>query len=183
MKSEVQERAARIKLLLMDCDGVLTDGRIWLFADGEEQKGFHTRDGLGIELLHRAGLRSGIISRRTSSAVETRARTLGMSFVIQGHENKVKAFADVLAQAGVANAEVAYIGDDLNDIPLMLQSGLGVAVADAALETRERAHYVTEALGGFGAVREVIELILKSQDRWDDLIKDFIKPRIISFPS
>src|SRR3954471_14505144 len=122
MISEVEQRAARIKLLLMDCDGVLTDGRIWLFDDGEEQKGFHTRDGLGINLLHRAGLRSGIISGRTSSAVETRARTLGMSYVVQGHENKVHAFADVLAQANVANAEVAYIGDDLNDIPLMMQS-------------------------------------------------------------
>ena len=178
MNSEVQERAARIKLLLMDCDGVLTDGRIWLFEDGEEQKGFHTRDGLGIDLLHRAGLRSGIISGRTSSAVETRARTLGMSFVIQGHEDKIQAFADVLSQAAIINAEVAYIGDDLNDIPLLLQSGLGVAVADAALETRERAHYVTKALGGFGAVREVIELILKSQGRWDDLIKSFIQPPI-----
>ena len=173
MKADVQERAARIKLLLMDCDGVLTDGRIWLFENGEEQKGFHTRDGLGIDLLHRAGLRSGIISGRTSRAVETRARTLGMSFVIQGHENKVKAFADVLAQANVETAEVAYIGDDLNDIPLIVQSGLGVAVADAAAETRERAHYVTKALGGFGAVREVVELILKSQGRWDELIKVF----------
>lgn len=173
MNSEVQERAARIKLLLMDCDGVLTDGRIWIFENGEEQKGFHTRDGLGIDLWHRAGLRSGIISGRRSSAVDTRARTLGMSFVVQGHENKVQAFADVLEQAGVANAEVAYIGDDLNDIPLMLQSGLGIAVADAALETREHAHYVTKARGGFGAVREAIELILKSQGRWDDLIKAF----------
>lgn len=171
MKSDVQERAARIKLLLMDCDGVLTDGRIWIFENGEEQKGFHTRDGLGIDLWHRAGLRSGIISGRTSSAVETRARTLGMSFIIQGHENKIKAFAETLAQAGVTNDEVAYIGDDLNDIPLMMQSALGVAVADAALETRERAHYVTQAPGGFGAVREVIELILKSQGRWDELIK------------
>ena len=170
---QVQQRAARIKLLLMDCDGVLTDGRIWLFENGEEQKGFHTRDGLGIDLLHRAGLRSGIISGRTSSAVETRARTLGMSFVVQGHENKIQAFADTLAQAAVAPAEVAYIGDDLNDIPLILQSGLGVAGADAALETRERAHYVTKALGGFGAVRGVIEVILKSQGRWDDLIKSF----------
>jgi 3-deoxy-D-manno-octulosonate 8-phosphate phosphatase (KDO 8-P phosphatase) len=177
MNTDVNERAARIKLLLMDCDGVLTEGRIWLFENGEEQKGFHTRDGLGIDLLHRAGLRSGIISGRTSRAVETRARTLGMSFLVQGHENKVHAFAGILAQAGVANAEVAYIGDDLNDIPLLVQSGLGVAVADAALETRERAHYVTQALGGFGAVREVIELILKSQGRWDDLIKGFIQPR------
>jgi len=174
MKADVHERAARIKLLLMDCDGVLTDGRIWLFENGEEQKGFHTRDGLGIDLLHRAGLRSGIISGRTSKAVETRARTLGMSFVVQGHENKVQAFTGVLAQAGVSNAEVAYIGDDLNDIPLMVRSGLGVAVADAALETREHAHYVTKAPGGFGAVREVIELLLKSQGRWDDLIKKYL---------
>lgn len=178
MNSDVQERTARIKLLLMDCDGVLTDGRIWIFENGEEQKGFHTRDGLGIDLWHRAGLRSGIISGRTSSAVESRARTLGMSFIVQGHENKVKAFADTLAQAGVTNAEVAYIGDDLNDVPLMMQSGLGVAVADAALETRERAHYVTKALGGFGAVREVVELILRSQGRWDALIKGYIQPQI-----
>jgi len=177
MNADVQERAARIKLLLMDCDGVLTDGRIWLFENGEEQKGFHTRDGLGIDLLHRAGLRSGIISGRTSSAVETRARTLGMSFLVQGHEDKVLAFNDVLAQAGVTNAEVSYIGDDLNDIPLLLQSGLGVAVADATFETRQRAHYVTEAPGGFGAVREVIELILKSQGRWDELINGYISAR------
>ena len=178
MNAEVQERAARIKLLLMDCDGVLTDGRIWLFENGEEQKGFHTRDGLGIDLWHRAGLRSGIISGRTSSAVETRARTLGMSFLVQGHENKIKAFAETLGEAHVSNAEVAYIGDDLNDIPLMMQSGLGVAVADAAFETRERAHYVTTAPGGFGAVREVIELILKSQGRWDELIKAYMQTRI-----
>jgi 3-deoxy-D-manno-octulosonate 8-phosphate phosphatase (KDO 8-P phosphatase) len=173
MNSELQERAARIKLLLMDCDGVLTDGRIWLFENGEEQKGFHTRDGLGIDLWHRAGFRSGIISGRTSIAVETRARTLGMSFVVQGHENKVRAFAETLAQAGVTNAEVAYIGDDLNDVPLMMQAGLGVAVADAAFETRERAHYLTKAAGGFGAVREVVELILKSQGRWDELIRKY----------
>src|SRR6185436_11167966 len=144
------------------------------FENGEEQKGFHTRDGLGIDLFHRAGLRSGIISGRTSTAVQKRAQGLGMSYVIQGCEDKRKAFAETLEQAGVENLEVAYIGDDLNDIPLMLQSGLGVAVADAALETREHAHYITQAPGGFGAVREVIELILKSQGRWDDLIKRYI---------
>jgi len=173
MTSEVQKRAARIKLLLMDCDGVLTDGRVWLFENGEEQKGFHTRDGLGIDLFHRAGLRSGIISGRTSAAVQQRAAGLGMSYVIQGCEDKRKAFAETLEQAGVEKLEVAYIGDDLNDIPLILQSGLGVAVADAAPETREHAHYVTTASGGFGAVREVIELILKSQGRWDDLIANY----------
>ena len=178
MTSEVQKRAARIKLLLMDCDGVLTDGRVWLFENGEEQKGFHTRDGLGIDLLHRAGLRSGIISGRTSTAVQQRAQGLGMAFVIQGCEDKQKAFADILDEAGVENLEVAYIGDDLNDIPLMLQSGLGVAVADAAFEALERAHYVTRAPGGFGAVREVVELILKAQGRWDALIANYIQPRI-----
>ena len=172
--SEVQQRAARIKLLLMDCDGVLTDGRIWIFENGEEQKGFHTRDGLGIDLLHRAGLKSGIISGRVSSAVERRAQGLGIAFVVQGCEDKLGAFGETLAQAGVTPAEVAYVGDDLNDIPLMLKSGLAVAVADAAPETRERAHYVTTAGGGFGAIREIVELILKAQGRWDVLIASYV---------
>jgi 3-deoxy-D-manno-octulosonate 8-phosphate phosphatase (KDO 8-P phosphatase) len=171
--SEVEQRAARIKLLLMDCDGVLTDGRIWIFENGEEQKGFHTHDGLGIDLWHRAGLRSGIISGRTSTAVERRAQGLGMTFIWQGRTDKEKVFAETLAQAGVTNSEVAYIGDDLNDIPLMLRSGLGVAVADASPETREHAHYVTQLAGGYGAVREVIELILKAQGRWTDLIHQY----------
>src|ERR1044071_1799633 len=105
----IQERASHIKLLLMDCDGVLTDGRVWLFESGEEQKGFHTRDGLGIELWHRAGLKSGIISGRKSSAVERRARGLGMSFVVQGVTDKVRAFTETLARAGVTNEEVAFI--------------------------------------------------------------------------
>ena len=169
MTASVDERAARIKLLLMDCDGVLTDGRIWLFDNGEEQKGFHTRDGLGLELWHRAGLKSGIISGRNSAAVERRAQGLGMSYVVQGVKEKVQAFTDTVTKAGVTNDEVAFIGDDLNDIPLMLRSGFGVAVADAAAEVRERAHYVTKVSGGQGAVREVIELILKAQDRWKDL--------------
>ena len=173
--SEVEQRAARIKLLLMDCDGVLTDGRIWIFENGEEQKGFHTRDGLGIDLWHRAGLKSGIISGRVSTAVERRAQALGMTYIWQGRADKEQIFAETLAQAGVTNAEVAYIGDDLNDIPLMLRSGLGVAVADAALETRLQAHYVTNLAGGYGAVREVIELILKAQNRWADLIRQYTK--------
>ena len=169
----IEERASKIKLLLMDCDGVLTDGRVWLFDNGEEQKGFHTRDGLGIELWHRAGLKSGIISGRNSSAVERRARGLGMPFVVQGIADKVQAFTEILAEAGVTNEEVAFIGDDLNDIPLMTRSGLGIAVADASLETRDAADYVTQLAGGYGAVREVIELILKAQNRWDELTADY----------
>jgi 3-deoxy-D-manno-octulosonate 8-phosphate phosphatase (KDO 8-P phosphatase) len=173
MSASVAERAARVKLLLMDCDGVLTDGRIWLFDNGEEQKGFHTRDGLGIELWHRAGLSSGIISGRNSTAVTRRAQALGMSFVLQGVADKVQAFTQTVAQAGLTNEEVAFIGDDLNDIPLLLRSGFAVAVADAAAEARERAHYVTKLSGGQGAVREVIEVILKAQERWADLTADY----------
>ncbi len=173
MSASVEERAARIKLLLMDCDGVLTDGRIWLFDNGEEQKGFHTRDGLGIELWHRAGLKSGIISGRNSTAVMRRAQGLGMSFVVQGFSDKVRAFTETVTQAGVGDDEVAFIGDDLNDIPLMLRSGFAVAVADAAVEARQRAHYVTKLSGGQGAVREVIEVILKAQGRWKQLTADY----------
>jgi 3-deoxy-D-manno-octulosonate 8-phosphate phosphatase (KDO 8-P phosphatase) len=169
----IQDRARQIKLLLMDCDGVLTDGRIWLFDNGEEQKGFHTRDGLGIELWHRAGFKSGIISGRSSTAVTRRAQGLGMSFVVQGVKDKVQAFNETVAQAGVNTDEVAFIADDLNDIPLMLRSGFAVAVADAAVEARERAHYVTKVAGGQGAVREVIELILKAQGRWEELTADY----------
>jgi 3-deoxy-D-manno-octulosonate 8-phosphate phosphatase (KDO 8-P phosphatase) len=159
----------------MDCDGVLTDARIWVLESGEDQKAFHTRDGLGLEIFHRAGLKSGVISGRVSSALSRRAEKLGMSYVRQGCEDKQKAFAEILADAGVTNAEVAFAGDDLNDIPLMLQSGLALAVADAAVETRNHAHYITEARGGYGAVREMVELILKSQGRWDDLVRGYLR--------
>ena len=174
-EAEIQRRAARVKLLLMDCDGVLTDGHIGILKNGEDQKAFHTRDGLGIELFHRAGVKTGIISGRISSALERRAQSLGVSFLWQGREDKREAYADTLAQAGVSNDEVAFVGDDLTDLPLMGQSGLAVAVADAAAEVRERAHYVTKANGGSGAVREVVELILKAQGRWDDLVKTYLK--------
>ena len=173
-EAEIQERAARIKLLLMDCDGVLTDGRIWILENGEDQKAFHTRDGLGIDLLHRAGLKSGIISGRTSSALERRAQSLGVSYLWQGRDDKRQAFADTLAQAQVNSDEVVFIGDDLTDLPLMLQSGLGIAVGDAVAEVKAHAHYVTKAKGGKGAVREVVELILKAQGRWDDLVKSYL---------
>jgi 3-deoxy-D-manno-octulosonate 8-phosphate phosphatase (KDO 8-P phosphatase) len=172
--SEIQQRAARVKLLLMDCDGVLTDGRIWILEGGEDQKAFHTRDGLGIELLHRAGLKSGVISGRLSSALERRAQALGISFVWQGCEDKQEAFAGALAQAELTETEVAFVGDDLTDIPLMIRAGLAIAVADAVAEARANAHYVTKANGGYGAIREVVELILKAQRRWDDLVKSYL---------
>jgi 3-deoxy-D-manno-octulosonate 8-phosphate phosphatase (KDO 8-P phosphatase) len=172
--AEVQKRASRIKLLLMDCDGVLTDGRLWILEENDDQKSFHSRDGFGIELLHRAGLKSGVISGRNSTSLARRAHWLGMSYVRQGSEEKLDAFAEILAEAGVESSQVAFIGDDLNDIPLMLKSGLGIAVSDAARETCEHAHYVTEAPGGLGAVREVVELILKAQGRWDELLRHYL---------
>ena len=173
-ESEVQSRAARIKLFLMDCDGVLTDGRIWVLESGEDQKAFNTRDGLGLEIFHRAGLKSGVISGRVSSALDRRAQKLGMSYVRQGCVEKEQAFAEIVADAGLTNEEVAFAGDDLNDIPLMRKSGLALAVADAASETRAAAHYITQAPGGRGAVREMVELILKAQGRWDDLVRHYI---------
>jgi len=173
--SDIQARAAGIKLFLMDCDGVLTDARIWVLENGEDQKAFHTRDGLGLELLHRAGIQSGVISGRVSSALTRRAERLGMKYVRQGCEEKEQAFAEIVADAGLTNADVAFAGDDLNDIPLMLQSGLAIAVADAAVETREHAQYITQARGGHGAVREVVELILKSQNRWEEMLRHYLR--------
>ena len=173
-QAEIERRAARVKLLLMDCDGVLTDGRITLLENGDEEKSFHTRDGHGLVLLHRAGLTSGIISGRTSSLVERRARELGMHYVRQGTWDKIKDFEELLREAGLDETEVAFIGDDVTDIPLMQRAQLSVAVADAAAETIGAAHYVTGLPGGFGAVREVCELILKAQGRWSELMRKYI---------
>ena len=170
---EVGRRAARVRLLLLDCDGVLTDGRITLLGDGDEQKSFHTRDGHGLVLLHRAGLQSGVISGRTSSALERRARDLGIGHLRQGTHDKIVEFREVLAAAGVSEDETAFVGDDVTDIPLMRRCALAVAVADATDDTRAHAHYVTRLAGGFGAVREVCELILKAQGRWDELMRRY----------
>jgi 3-deoxy-D-manno-octulosonate 8-phosphate phosphatase (KDO 8-P phosphatase) len=172
---EIERRAARIKLLLMDCDGVLTDGRITLLEDGDELKSFHTRDGHGLVLLHRAGLRSGIISGRTAKAVVRRASDLGVTFVYQGILDKIATFDELSNSEALDHLEVAYIGDDVTDIPLMNRVGLAVAVADAVAETKAAAHYTTELSGGFGAVREVCELILKAQGHWSSLMTRYLK--------
>ena len=171
--SEVERRAAEVRLLLLDCDGVLTDGRITPAASGDELKSFHTHDGHGLVMLHRAGLRSGIISGRTSRLVEMRAADLGIKYVRQGALDKVSVYESLLAEAAVEPLEVAYVGDDVVDIPLMRRSGLAVAVADATPDTLDAAHYVTRLAGGHGAVREVCELILKAQGRWDELMKRY----------
>jgi 3-deoxy-D-manno-octulosonate 8-phosphate phosphatase (KDO 8-P phosphatase) len=167
---EIIRRATRIKLLLMDCDGVMTDARMWLTPDGDEQKAFHARDGQGISVWHRAGCHSGIISGRASSGVERRARELNIKYVHQYAKNKIVALEEIIADAQVDLDACCFIGDDLGDISVMRRVGLAVAVADAAEDTKAAAHYVTKLSGGAGAVREVIETILRAQGRWDELV-------------
>src|SRR5438132_14404694 len=173
--NDLNLRAQRIKLLLMDCDGVMTDGRIMLLENGDEQKTFNVRDGHGIVLFHRAGLKTGIISGRCSSFVQKRAWELGMpqEFVWQGCHNKIETFEDVLERAQLDASEVAFIGDDVTDIPIIKRVGFAVAVADAVEETKQAAHYITEHKGGHGAIREVTDLILKAQGRWEELMKRY----------
>ena len=172
----IERRAAHIKLVFMDCDGVLTDGTLTLLDNGDEQKSFNVHDGHGIVLLHRAGLRTGIISGRSSSFVTRRARDLGIALelVRQGSLDKIKDFEELLALAKVQEHEVAFIGDDVTDIPLMQRVELAVAVADAVPETLSVAHYVTRAPGGRGAVREVAEIILKAQGHWNKLMQRYL---------
>src|SRR5258705_11224045 len=148
--ASIERRASRIKLLLMDCDGVLTDGRLWLTDDGDEQKSFNTHDGLGLALLHRAGLKSGIITGRSSRAMARRAQELGVEFVCQGNPDKTAAFEQLLQQAGVDENEVAFVGDDLPDIPIMNRAELAVAGADAGQGKRSRAHRIKRAKRGGG---------------------------------
>jgi 3-deoxy-D-manno-octulosonate 8-phosphate phosphatase (KDO 8-P phosphatase) len=170
---ELAARAARIRLLLLDVDGVLTDGSIVYSGDGTELKRFHVRDGSGLKLWRLAGNRAAILSGRTSPAVEVRAAELGIAPVFQGRDDKRAALADVLAAVQVAPSEVCAVGDDLPDLPVLLRCGLAAAVADAAPEVRDAAHYVTSTPGGRGAVREVVEWLLKLQHRWDGLVSRY----------
>ena len=168
--SSVSARAKKIRVLLMDVDGVLTDGRIWLLSrrDGtaSEIKGFSAYDGAGLKLARAAGLRTGLITGRESSAVSQRARECEIEFVYQGRATKLGSYEEILRATGATDQEVAYVGDDLPDLPLLQRAGLAVAVANAAPEVKGAAHFVTSRAGGEGAVREVIELIVKAQGKW-----------------
>lgn len=159
----LEERLRKIKLLIMDCDGVLTDGRLYYGASGEELKVFHVRDGQGIVNWHKAGFKSGIISGRNSQIVEMRAKELGIEFVLQGRNEKVSALNELILAAGILREEVAFIGDDVPDRTVFPFVGLAATVADAHEAVRSAAHLVTIREGGQGAVRELIDLLFDAK--------------------
>lgn len=169
-------RCGRVEMLVLDVDGVLTDGRIIYGDTGIEVKAFHVRDGTGLKIWHAAGKRAAIVTGRTSRVVEVRAAELGIRAVVQGIADKGAAFRQVLGAAGLTPEQAAFVGDDLPDLPALLSSGLAVAVADACAEVRAAAHYVTRTAGGRGAVREVVELILRCQGHWARVVEQFRAP-------
>jgi 3-deoxy-D-manno-octulosonate 8-phosphate phosphatase (KDO 8-P phosphatase) len=174
---EVTSRARNISLLLTDCDGVLTDGGLYYTADGkrvfEITKVFNIHDGQGFRLAQEAGLKLGIISGRASPALAARARELQIDHLHQGIGNKLAVYEQIKTAEKISDERIAYIGDDLPDLCLMRRVGLSIAVADAVTEIRECAHYRTSKCGGRGAVREAIELILKAQGKWDELVRRY----------
>jgi 3-deoxy-D-manno-octulosonate 8-phosphate phosphatase (KDO 8-P phosphatase) len=177
MNGDVTERASKIRLLLMDVDGVLTDGRLYNVPapDGSmaETKGFDSQDGIALQWLNRLGIAGGVISGRVSPATTERAKQVKFKYVYQGHTEKVPVLQEILADARIDASEVAYIGDDFTDVVVMRRVGLAIATANARPEVKPLAHYVTQAAGGQGAVREVVELLLKAQGRWDEILKHY----------
>lgn len=173
MEERLREAAGRIKLLIVDVDGVLTDGRIVLDNHGNEHKFFHVRDGHGIKLLQRAGIAVGIVTGRKSEVVNRRAAELGIKHVHQGSKNKMEAYESILKDTGLRDEQVAYVGDDIVDIPVMRRAGFSAAVSDAEDYVKEAAMFVTERPGGRGAVREITDLILRAGGRWDEVTRRY----------
>jgi len=177
LSGDVNGLAAKIKLLLMDVDGVMTDGRLYNVPDAAgnmvETKGFDSQDGIALQWLNWKGIKAGIVSGRVSPATAERARQTRISYVYQGHIEKIPILEEILRDSGFDKSQVAYIGDDFTDIVVMRRVGLAIATANARPEVKQQAHYVTSQPGGSGAVREVIELILKAQGLWDELLKHY----------
>jgi len=171
---DITERAKKIRLLLLDVDGVLTDGRIIIGSYGDEIKNFDVKDGLGVVLLRKAGLRSAIITARSSRIVKIRARHLGIGKIYENHY-KIKSLNDIKRRFRVKEEEICFVGDDLIDIPILKRVGLAVTVPNAIKETKDIAHYITQAPGGKGAVREICEIILKAQGKWEKIVKRYFE--------
>lgn len=177
MTPEVMDLASKIRLLLMDVDGVLTDGKLYNVPDPSgkmvETKGFDSQDGIALQWMSWKGISTGLISGRVSPATVERARQCKFRYVYQGHIEKIPILEEILADAGIAKEQVAYIGDDLTDVVVMRRVGLAIATANARPEVKAQARYVTTASGGSGAVREVVELLLKAQGLWDEILKKY----------
>ncbi len=168
-------RARRVRLVIFDVDGVLTDGKLWYGPGGEELKAFHAFDGHGVHLLRMARLDTAIISGRQSQAVEERAKELGIKHVVLGASNKLAAVQQMLRRLKVKQAAVAYMGDDVVDLPILTRCGFACAPHEAPEDVRRRAHYIASASAGHGAAREVCEFILEAQGKRDDVLKRFLK--------
>jgi 3-deoxy-D-manno-octulosonate 8-phosphate phosphatase (KDO 8-P phosphatase) len=168
------ERAAKIRLILFDVDGVLTDGTLLLHADGSESKVFDIKDGTGIVWAQRLGLTVGFLSARSSAATSQRAAQLGITLVHQGVASKLETYEQIADSLMLDEGEVAYMGDDILDLPVLTRVGLAAAPADASEDVRRRVHWVAQAKGGAGAARELIELILRAQGRWDSVLASYL---------
>jgi 3-deoxy-D-manno-octulosonate 8-phosphate phosphatase (KDO 8-P phosphatase) len=169
------ERAQRLRVLIFDIDGVMTDGSLFYADGGEEMKAFNVRDGLGIKLLQAAGVGAAIITGRRSPLVEQRARDLGIARLIQGAEDKATAFAGLLTSFGVTAEQAGFVGDDIVDLPVLKRCGLAIAVADATELVKQHVHYVTVARGGHGAVREACELVLQAQGVLERVMEPYLR--------
>jgi 3-deoxy-D-manno-octulosonate 8-phosphate phosphatase (KDO 8-P phosphatase) len=177
LPADYKQLASKIKLLLMDVDGVLTDGRLYNVPDASgnmvETKGFDSQDGIALQWLSWKGIKAGVISGRVSPATAERAKQTKIAYVYQGHIEKIPILEEILRDGGFQTSEVAYIGDDLTDVVVMRRVALAIATANARAEVKAQAHYVTTQPGGSGAVREVIEMILKAQGLWDEILKKY----------
>ena len=173
----LSERAARVRLLLMDCDGVLTDGTVYFLPgpDGSvaETKGFDCHDGIALRWALRAGIDTGIITGRGGLAVRERARSSGMKYLVEGRTDKLESFQEILADAGLTPEEVAFVGDDITDLPLLKRVGLAVGPANSRPEVLDTVDWVTPSAGGRGVIRDVVELLLKSQDKWQETLERY----------
>ncbi len=170
---EVLTRAKEVEILLLDVDGILTDGGIILTSSNEEIKVFSVLDGMGIKLLQKIGVEVGIVSSRNSKVVEHRGKELGIEIIIQGELNKLSAVENILLKKGLTFKNLAYMGDDWVDIPLLKRAGLAVSVPNAWHPVKDYAHYITKREGGKGAVREVCELILRAKGKWEELFSRY----------
>jgi 3-deoxy-D-manno-octulosonate 8-phosphate phosphatase (KDO 8-P phosphatase) len=173
----ISAKASKIKLLLFDVDGVLTDGKILLHADGSESKQFDIKDGTGIIWAQRAGLTVGLLSARTSAATGQRAAQLGITLVHQGVASKLESYEQIVDSLLLDDEQVAYMGDDVLDLPVLVRVGLATAPADAVEDVRSRVHWVSTAKGGQGAARDLIEVILRAQGRWDAILAEYVEEK------